>query len=315
MFRKKDLNQLLGGCLTDYKTYARGTYRGFQVIFNLRTVNNVQMFYATINASAPNQEAFSALTSYLEEQKSSNKFFRGFTCYEHFIELELTSPTLAKKIPAAFNDIIDPIIQYIIMQGFTAGCQNCGDQTAPLDCYQINNTHQMLCSSCSHEVEALLEDNRAAIKGQKSSLVPGLVGALLGALIGGAMWIGIYKLGYIAGIAGAVTVICAMKGYEKFGGAMDVKGVLISVLISVAMIYFANNIAWAWEAYDALKSYGFTFSDAYRGLHDILVETETTNSYYADLGIGYFLTLICSIGTIVNALRTSSGSYRMRKAK
>ena len=173
----------------------------------------------------------------------------------------------------------------------------------------------MLCSSCSHEVEALLEDNRAAIKGQKSSLVPGLVGALLGALIGGAMWIGIYKLGYIAGIAGAVTVICAMKGYEKFGGAMDVKGVLISVLISVAMIYFANNIAWAWEAYDALKSYGFTFSDAYRGLHDILVETETTNSYYADLGIGYFLTLICSIGTIVNALRTSSGSYRMRKAK
>ena len=315
MFRKKELNQLLGGCLTDYKTYARGTYRGFQVIFNLRAVNNAQMFYVTINASAPNQEAFTALTSYLEGQKNSSKFFHGFTCYEHFIELELTSPALAKKIPAAFNDIIDPIIQYIIMQSFSAGCQNCGDQTAPLNCYQINDTHQMLCENCTHEVVALLEDNKAAVKGQKSSLIPGLVGAFLGALIGAVLWIGIYKLGYIAGIAGAVTVICAMKGYEKFGGAMDVKGVLISVIISVVMIYFANNIAWAWEAYDALESYGFTFSDAYRGLQDILVETELTSSYYGDLAIGYFLTLICSIGTIISAFRSSSGSYKMKKAK
>lgn len=315
MFRKKELNQLLGGCLTDYKTYARGTHRGFQIIFNLRAVNNAQIYFVTINASAPNQEALTALTSYLEGQKNSSKFFHGFTCYEHFIELELTSPAFAKKIPEAFNEIIDPVIQYISMQSFTAGCQNCGNPTAPLDCYQINNTHQMLCDSCSREVEAQLEDNRAAIRGQKSSLIPGLVGALLGALIGGAMWIGIYKLGYIAGIAGAITVICAMKGYELFGRAMDIKGVIISVLISVVMIYFANNIAWAWEAYEALQSYGFTFSDAYRGLQDILVETEMTGSYYADLGIGYFLTFICSIGTIVSAFRASSGSYKMKKAR
>lgn len=315
MFRKKDLNQLLGGCLTDYKTYARGTYRGFQVIFNLRAVNNAQIFFVTINASAPNQEAISALITYLESQKANNKYFHGFTCYEHFIELELTSPALAKKIPDAFNSIIDPVIQYINMQSFYPGCQNCGDAAAPLDCYQINNTHQMLCANCSNEVQALLEDNKAAVKGQKSSLIPGLVGAFLGALIGAVLWIGIYKLGYIAGIAGAVTVICAMKGYEKFGGAMDVKGVLVSVIISVVMIYFANNIAWAWEAYEALESYGFTFTDAYRGLHDILVETDLLKSYYGDLGVGYFLTLICSIGTIISALRTSSGSYKMKKAK
>ena len=311
MFRKKDLNQLLGGCLTDYKTYARG----YQIIFNLRAVNNAQIFFVTINASAPGQEAFSALTSFLESQKNGSKYFHGFTCYEHFIELELVSPVRAKKLPATFNEIIDPVIQYTTMQSFTAGCQNCGDSVAALDCYQINNTHQILCQNCSREVEAQLEDNKAAIRSQKSSLIPGLVGALLGALIGGAMWIGIYKLGYIAGIAGAITVICAMKGYELFGRAMDVKGVIISVLISIVMIYFANNIAWAWEAYDALESYGFTFSDAYRGLQDILVETEMTKNYYADLGIGYFLTFICSIGTIVSAFRNSSGSYKMKKAK
>lgn len=315
MFRKKDLNQLLGGCLTDYKTYARGVYRGYQIIFNLRFINNASVFYVTINATTPNQEALTALNSYLEEQKANKKHIIGFTCYEHFIRLELRSPVSAKKIPPTFNDIIDSVIQYTIMQGFTAGCQNCGDSTAVLDCYRINDTHQMLCENCSHQVEALLEDNKTAVRGQKSSLIPGLVGAFLGALIGAALWIGIYKLGYIAGIAGAVTVVCALKGYEKFGGVMDIKGVLVSVIISVFMIYFANNIAWAWEAYDAFKDYGLTFSEAYRDLHGILVETGSMSSYYGDLGIGYFLSLICSIGTIISAFHTSTGSYKMKKAK
>lgn len=314
MFRKQELNQLLGGCLTDYNTYARGTYRGYQVIFDLRE-SNASAYYITINATAPNQEAFSALTRFLEEQKANNKNFDNFTCFEHYIRLELLSFAFVKKIPPVFNAIIDSVIQYITMQGFTAGCPNCGDATAVLDCYRINDMHQMLCENCSHEVETLLEDARTVTRKQKGSLVPGLVGAFLGALIGAALWIGIYKLGYIAGIAGAVTIICALKGYEKFGGAMDVKGVLASVVLSVVIIYFANNIAWAWEAYDALKAYGCTFSDAYRGLHDILVESDSLRSYYADLGIGYFLTLICSLGTIVNAFRASTGSYKMKKAQ
>ena len=315
MFRNKDLNQLLGGCLTDFKTYARGTYRGFQIIFDLRAVNNAQIFFVTINASAPGLEALSALASFLESQKAGSKHFHGFSCYEHFIELELTSPAMPKKIPAIFNGIIDPVVQYITMQSFTPGCQNCGDSTMPLDCYQINNAHQMLCENCSREVEARLEDNKAAVKSQKSSLIPGLVGALLGALIGAAVWIGIYKLGYIAGIAGAITVICAMKGYEMFGRALDVKGVIISVLISVVMIYFANNISWAWDVYDELKPYGYSFTDTYRGLHDIIVKAEALPYFYRDIGIGYFLTLICSVVTIINALRNSSGSYKMKKAK
>lgn len=315
MFRKKQLNQILDGCLSESRTFTHGTYRGYPIIIDLRRDNGRVMYNVRISATAASPEASAALTSFLEGHKDSVKHKFSYVCHEHFIDLIIPIPNLTKQIPAALNDAVMPTVQYMAMQGFTCGCHNCGDTAAALDYYQINDTHQMLCESCSHEVVAILEDNKAAIRSQKSSLIPGLVGAFLGSLIGALMWIGIYKLGYIAGIAGAVTVICALKGYEKFGGALDVKGVLVSVIISVAMIYFANNIAWAWEAYDALKDYGYTFSDAYRGLGDILEETDLTRSYYGDLAIGYFLTLICSIGTIISAFRSSSGSYKMKKVK
>ena len=43
------------------------------------------------------------------------------------------------------------------------------------------------------------------------------------------------------------------------GGHLDKKGVVISSVIMVVMIYFGNRIAWSWDAYDALKDQGFTF--------------------------------------------------------
>lgn len=313
MFSKKQLNQILDGCLSESKTFAHGAYRGYPIIIDQRRDNGRIMYNVRISATAISPEASAALISFLEGHKNSVRHKFSFACHEHFTDLIIPIPNLGKHIPAALNDAVIPTVQYLSMQRFTCGCHNCGDTTAALDYYQINDTHQMLCENCSHEVAAILEDNKSAVRSQKSSLIPGLVGAFLGSLIGTLLWIVIYKLGYIAGIAGAVTIICAFKGYEKFGGALDVKGVLVSVIMSVIMIYFANNIAWAWEAYDALKDLGYTFSDAYRGLHDILVETDLTSSFYMDLAIGYILTVICSIGTIISAFRSSSGSYKMKK--
>lgn len=315
MFSNRNLNQLLGGCLTDYSTYAHGTYRGYQIIFERRSADSSSVIYVTINATAPNQEMSGALSGYLQEQKENKKYFRDFICNEHSVRLELRSPVFAKKIPCVFNDIINPVVQYFITQGFTAGCQNCGDSDAVPDCYQINGIHRILCEKCSHQIQEHFEENKAAAGRQKSSLISGLAGAFLGAIIGAALWVGIYKLGYIAGIAGAVTVICALKGYGKFGGAMDVKGIVASVMISVIMIYFANNIAWAWEIYDVFKSYNITFSEAYRSLHDVLVSTGSQSDYYADLGVGYFLTFVCSIGTVISEFRSSKGSYTINKVK
>lgn len=135
----------------------------------------------------------------------------------------------------------------------------------------------------------------------KSNLAAGLVGAFLGALIGCALWILIWKLGYIAGIAGFAIGVCALKGYEMLGKSLDIKGAISTVVIMIVMIFLANKIAWSWDAYDALKDYGWTFFDTFQNLDYILAESDLTGSYTTDLVIGYFLTALSSFKLIIGA--------------
>lgn len=146
------------------------------------------------------------------------------------------------------------------------------------------------------------------VEPQKSNFIAGLVGAFLGSLIGCVLWVIIYRLGYIAGIAGAITAICAMKGYELLGKKLDVKGVISCVVIMILMIFFANKLAWSWEIYDVFTTeYGYeiTFFDAFLSADEIIKASELTSSYYKDLIIGYGLTALASFGNIVNAFKAS----------
>lgn len=139
----------------------------------------------------------------------------------------------------------------------------------------------------------------------KSNLAAGIVGAFLGALIGCVLWILIWKLGYIAGIAGFVIGVCALKGYELLGKSLDIKGAIVTVIIMIIMIFLANKLAWSMDAYDALKDYGWTFFDSFQNLDYILEESELTSAYIKDLVIGYFLTALSSFKLIINAFSSA----------
>ena len=56
------------------------------------------------------------------------------------------------------------------------------------------------------------------------NMVTGIVGAFLGILVGVVLWVIIYQMGYIAGIAGFVMMICAFKGFELLGGRVNIDG-------------------------------------------------------------------------------------------
>lgn len=232
---------------------------------------------------------------------------------EHFMVINLKIPSLAKNIPDTVNTVVDSIVQYLQNNYYVSGCESCGENQNPIECYEINDTHHYLCDNCAKEVDSALADNQKNLRSKKSNLVAGLVGAFLGSLIGGILWIAIYKLGYIAGIAGLVTGVCAFKGFELLGGHMNRKGVVGSVIIMLITIFLANKIAWSLEAYAALKEYDYTFSDCFRSLSYILESSELTGSYYSDLIIGYILTIISSFRNIINTYKASGGDYKMKK--
>jgi len=310
MMKEKLRSQILGGALQDYKKHLAGSYRGFYI-----TVDFISPQYIVrINASSPNDEGNAALKAFAEQQKTANKHLNNVAIYDHAIVLSIRMPNLAKNIPSTLNGIIEPIINYLINGIYSSGCENCGNALEQISCYEINGQHHYICEACVGDVQGSLQEQQDITMSQKSNLLPGLVGAFLGSLIGCILWVVIYRLGYIAGLAGAVTGICAMKGYEMLGKHLDKKGVIGSVIIMIVMIFFANKIAWAWEAYSALEEYGYTFTDCFRALGEILKTSELTASYYGDLAIGYVLTLVASYRNIVSAFRTSTGSYTFKKA-
>lgn len=309
MIKEKLRSQILGGALQDYGPYLAGVYRGFYI-----TVDLPAQYVVRINASSPNDEGNAALKAFAEQQKTTNKHLNNIAAYNHSIVLAIRTPNLSKNLPTVLNGIIEPIINYMVNGMYSSGCENCGNALEQIHCYEINGQHHYICEACEGDIQGSLQEQQDITIAQKSNLVPGLVGAFLGSLLGCILWVLIYRLGYIAGIAGAVTAICAMKGYEMFGKHLDKKGVIGSVIIMVIMIFFANKIAWSWEAYSALKEYDYTFSDCFRALGEILKVTESTASYYGDLAIGYVLTLVASYRNIIGAFKASTGSYTFKKA-
>ena len=310
MLKEKLRLQVLNGTLADYKNYMAGSYRGYYILVDFHSPN----YIVNIHASAPSEESLLSVQSFLDQHRNQVKQLTKTELRKNSITLIVATPNLAKNLPSALNSAIEPLISFLSDLGYTSGCGNCGNSNEPTSCYEVNGLHHYLCDTCAREVEASLQENQQNIKAQKSMLFPGLIGAFLGTLIGAVLWVLIYQLGYIAGIAGAVTTVCAFKGYEMLGKHLDKKGVIFSVIISIIMIYFANRVAWAFSAYSELKEYfDITFFDVYRALGVLIKEADATANYYGDLVIGYILTIVCSVGTIIRTLKASVGSYSMKK--
>lgn len=312
MLNQKLLSQTLGGTLRDSKYHLTGNYRGFYISIT----QAASEYIIRINAKAPENVEPASLNEFLLRMKSQNKNILDAQALPYSIVLGVKQPALAKKIPDVINEAVEPIISYLSGNSYESGCEQCGSTEERLSCYEINGDCHYVCDGCVNEISASLQEHKQTVVAQKSLLVPGLIGALLGALLGCVLWVIIYKLGYIAGIAGAVIGLCAMKGYEIFGKVLDKKGVIGSVIIMVLAIYLANKFAWSLEAYEAFVELGeveVSFFDVFRNIGSIISELDLSASYFGDLAIGYFLTVLSSYRQIANAFHTSTGSFNVTK--
>lgn len=141
-----------------------------------------------------------------------------------------------------------------------------------------------------------------------SNVIPGIVGAFLGSLVGVAMWIVVYNLGYIAGLSGAVMVICSMMAYKKFGKCLDLKGIIICVVLCIGMIYISQRLSLSIELYKEFNDYGYDvgFFDCYKNMFDVLDAADNKSAFWGDLGMGYALFALASTSYIVSTIRNRS---------
>lgn len=134
----------------------------------------------------------------------------------------------------------------------------------------------------------------------------GFLGALLGSLVGAAVWILLYRVGFIAGIAGYLAVICALAGYKKFGGGITKVGTVFCILVAMLVLVAANGVSYAWVIADEVNSASPGRADfVYLLAHffEIMSLLELWGSFFGDLVIGLILALVAGASPIVRIFK------------
>ena len=277
-----------------------GVYQRFLV--SIKQTSDARMII-TVPAKKRGEANNQAALTFLNDLKQSISQIKQVSVTENCITCVVKSKIYKKNIKLTM-EVLSKIVSFCSTSGMVTCCQNCGAETGN-DVLSVEGMPYILCSSCSMDVENSIEETKAEIKSKKVNYIGGLVGAFLGSLIGVVLWVVIYQMGYIAAVSGLAFAICSIKGFEKFGGKLNLIGVITSLVVAVGMLYVAENIAFAIEIYNQFSvEFGITFFDAYQSIGEFMLEPEISRSVFSDLAMGYFMMLIASISPVIQTFKS-----------
>ena len=144
---------------------------------------------------------------------------------------------------------------------------------------------------------------------QEPENVPmGILGAFLLSLAGGILYFIIYQLGYIAGIAGFIAVICAIKGYKWLGKKETVKGVVISSVIALIVIIAAEFYAAGFQLLELMNDVypeaGVNFFNSPVYVIKMMQESgDIASIVIREVAITLLLCVVASISAVINAFK------------
>lgn len=147
--------------------------------------------------------------------------------------------------------------------------------------------------------------NAAAVN---ENFVAGVIGAFLLSLLGGALYFGLYQVGFIAGICGLVIFWLANFGYGKFSGNKNSKkGVIVSVILMVVIILLSEFACLAYVLYDVAKSEGYAleFSALIEGTMQMLGDSEVFGEVVGDVIFALVFGAIAAFANIKGAWKNA----------
>lgn len=166
-----------------------------------------------------------------------------------------------------------------------------------------NNEFNQTQSTAVLEAQAVLEEK------PHENVALGILGAFLFSLAGGIVYFVLYQFGYLAALSGIVAVVCAMYGYKIFAKGESRKSVVIAVIMSFIAIIFAWYGCLAKDVYDAYAEwyqsgeidYTVNYTTAFLNAYIFLDDADVARSYYADLVVSLFLSIVGCIGMLVRS--------------
>lgn len=288
-----------------------GYARGYYTVIQLASAGNQQHIFLRFCAKEGSFPPSTPMQQFLTELKASNKLVQQAIYSNYEVEITMTSPVMIKKVPGAVSAILDQVWGYLAKNSYVTCCGGCGSTECSPSLYKIQGAAKMLCDECGTQSEQLVNEAQAQEKSKPVNMVAGIVGAMIGVLIGVVLWVLIYQMGYIAGIAGFVMMICAIKGFELLGGRLNIPGMIISIVMVLLAVYFAHNIAIAFSIMQEMDK--ASFGDAYKYIPYLMDYGEFSSAYYHDLIMGYGLTIVAIIPSISGYIKSRKQQFEVKK--
>ena len=141
-----------------------------------------------------------------------------------------------------------------------------------------------------------MPETSAVEKDVKEKVALGFIGALVGSVIGAVCIVLLGQLGYIASICGVVMGFCAIKGYRLLAGKLSVKGIVISIVLMIVMVYLSNWVSYALAVAEVYETGFFT---AFINVHYLISEGAITAfDYFKEVGMLYIFTALGAVPTV-----------------
>lgn len=302
-----------GGSMTRTPYMVCGLYKGYYV-----TVHMNQGFLMRINYKLGENYDLNGFKNraygVMNQLRVAEKKVSQTNVGDYVIEVKLMPANLAKNTIAMIDSVANHLIGFLKTEGAGTGCQICGSEY-DVSSFNVNGAPHFLCADCARQSLNQLEAERQSKSSEKSNLPLGIIGALIGSLLGAALWVFIYQAGYIAGIAGIAIFLGALKGYSLLGKTADRKGVIVCTLITVIMVFLANELSIRLAVYLAAEDQHMhmSFAEINRNWSNYMKIDDFKYGYIKDLFVGYLLAAVAVFGTVRQAFRNAGGSYTMKK--
>lgn len=239
-----------------------------------------------------------AITNFVQGLPGKHEFLKTVTYDGSVITAQFVCSAgfgKAKNYMSAMEGFINQITGFCAAYNLPISCEGC-EFTEDVALYQINEMPHLLCANCLAQLVQKAAINKAEYnkKGQ-GNVLGGIVGALLGSLLGVLAWVIIYQLGYISVISGVIMAMCALKGYELFGGRVTKLSIVLCTILSAVMLIFAEQICLAIDLCNAYPG-EVGFFEAFRIVPYFVMEYASDFAgVFADVAIG----LVCVVGSAI----------------
>ena len=291
-----------------------GFYNGYYVLIEIQNGSNIIF----VNASSSDDPKNERLGQYYQEMKIHDYAIEGVETFKHAISIQLKlAKTLSESIQQ-INTYVPLITNYLKNNGYSTGCFSCGTNFATeLSPHLINEDSEYIyiCDRCAEIIKKRYEDRKEEIRAsvQKSNLALGIIGAIGGSLIGGVAWIIFYKYGKVAALAGVLGARFSLQGYKLLGKSVDKKGLFVSLIISMLVIFASHSLYWTWDMYNlGIVDNTIPFYETLFNLGSLLDANGYLRAFCADAFLGLFLAIVSLFPEFKRAFRKLNGDYTFK---